>query len=264
MESKRLLFATGGSVALFLLLGLGSVAYVGLGGSDRLVTQMMINAIIVLGIQIYVGNTGVLSFGHVGFGGIAGYTFAILAISVARKAVTVSDAPFGLSEVELSPWLAGAVAVLVCLVVAAIIGQGLARSGAQSGAVAATVITLALLFMVHEVAVNWDALTGGDRAGLSFAIGDTLPNRWPVVGILLISIVVARLFAVSGPGRMAKAAREDDVAARAMGINPARQQMLALLLSVAVVALGAILRTYELGSITPKFFFFDFALLSSN
>ena len=35
-----------------------------------------------LGIQIYVGNTGVLSFGHIGFGAIAGYTFAVLAIII--------------------------------------------------------------------------------------------------------------------------------------------------------------------------------------
>ena len=39
------------------------------GAAERLVTIALIDAIIVLGIQIYVGNTGVLSFGHIGFGG---------------------------------------------------------------------------------------------------------------------------------------------------------------------------------------------------
>ena len=55
------------------------------GAAERLVTIALIDAIIVLGIQIYVGNTGVLSFGHIGFGAIAGYTFAIFAIAPVEK-----------------------------------------------------------------------------------------------------------------------------------------------------------------------------------
>jgi branched-chain amino acid transport system permease protein len=223
---------------------------------------MLINAVVVCGLQIYIGNTGVLSFGHIGFGAVAGYTFAVLAISVDRKSVTISQAPFGLSEVEWSPLAATAAAVVVTGVVALVIGLGLARSEAKTGAVAATVITLAVLFMAHEVAVNWDKLTGGDRAGLSFGIGDTLANRWPVYAALLGGLVAARLFATSRQGRLAKASREDHLAARAMGNNPAVQQMYALLLSVAVVAVGSVLRVYSLGSITPKFFFFEYTLLT--
>ncbi|MFQ5557010.1 MAG: ATP-binding cassette domain-containing protein, partial [Acidimicrobiales bacterium] len=262
--AARLVFPLAGSAAMFAALTLGGLLYASGGGAsrDNLVTQMLINAIVVVGIQIYVGNTGVLSFGHIGFGGIAGYTFAILAISTERKAVTVDDAPFGLSDVEWPVPAAIAAAVVACLIVGFVVGLGLARSGAQSGAVAATVITLALLFMVHEVAVNWDELTGGDRAGLSFSIGDTLSGRGAVYLALFGSILVARLFATSPTGRLAQAARDDDVAARAIGINPSTQQMVALLLSVAVVAVGSALRVYELGSITPKFFFFDYTLLT--
>jgi branched-chain amino acid transport system permease protein len=261
---RRLVAPVGGSLVLFAVLVFGSLVYASGGGAarDNLVTQMLINAVIVIGMQIYIGNTGVLSFGHIGFGAIAGYAFAILAISVDRKMVTVSDAPFGLSETEWSPLAAAIAAVVVTLAVAVIVGLGLARSGAQSGAVAATVITLALLFMVHEVAVNWDDLTGGDRAGLSFAIGDTLSSRLPIYLSLVGAIIMARLFAVSRVGRLAQAAREDDLAARAMGVDPTGPQMAALLLSVVVVSVGGLLRVYELGSITPKFFFFDFTLLT--
>ena len=261
---RRFVAPVGGSVVVFGVLVAGALFYASSGGAarDNLVTQMLINAVIVVGMQIYIGNTGVLSFGHIGFGGIAGYTFAILAISVDRKSVTVSDAPLGLSNTEWSPFAAMIAAVVVTALVALVVGLGLARSGAQSGAVAATVITLALLFMVHEVAVNWDDLTGGDRAGLSFAIGDTLPNRWPIYLSLLGAIIAARLFAVSRTGRLAQASREDDLAARAMGVNPSVHQMAALLLSVVVVAVGSSLRVFELGSITPKFFFFDFTLLT--
>ncbi|MEZ5230883.1 MAG: branched-chain amino acid ABC transporter ATP-binding protein/permease [Acidimicrobiales bacterium] len=222
----------------------------------------MIDAVMVIGLQVYIGNTGVLSFGHIGFGAIAGYAFAVLAIAPQRKGTVIRNAPWGLDEVQLSPTMAGAVAVAVTVVVAVIIGFGLARSGAQSGAVSATVITLALLFVTHELAINWTDLTGGDRAGLSFSVGRTLESRWPIYLALLLSLIVARLFAQSRSGRLAKASREDDLAARAMGVDPQVQQMVALLLSVAIVAVAACLRVYSIGNITPKFFFFEYTLLT--
>jgi len=255
----------GGAVVLFALLVGGGLLYqtlLGSGSAERLVTVMLVDAIIVVGIQIYVGNTGVLSFGHIGFGAIAGYVFAVLAISPAEKAKRIADAPFGLADVDMNVWFALLIAVVVVLGVAFIIGIGLARSGAESGAVAATVITLALLFVSHEVARNWPDLTGGDRAGLSFKIGGALDSRIPILIALFLSILAGRLYAQSRSGRLAAAAREDNLAARAMGVNPLVQQMVALLLSVVVVSVGAALRVYENGSILPDNFFFNYTLLT--
>ena len=253
-----------GSVLLFsVFVGAALIYQNWLGGAaERLVTVMLIDAVIVLGIQIYVGNTGVLSFGHIGFGAIAGYTFAVFAIAPSEKAKRIPDAPFGLAEVEVSSTTALLVAVLLTVGVAFIIGVGLARSGAQSGAVSATVITLALLFVTHEVARNWPELTGGERAGLFFPIGGKLDTRIPIYAALLGALVVARLYAQSRSGRLAVAAREDNLAARAMGVNPLVQQMVALLISVAVVSVGASLRVYEDGSLLPENFFFNYTLLT--
>ena len=253
-----------GSVLLFsVFVGAALIYQNWLGGAaERLVTVMLIDAVIVLGIQIYVGNTGVLSFGHIGFGAIAGYTFAVFAIAPSEKLRRIPDAPFGLAEVDVSSSTALLVAVLLTVGVAFIIGVGLARSGAQSGAVSATVITLALLFVTHEVARNWPELTGGERAGLFFPIGGKLDTRVPIYAALLGALVVARLYAQSRSGRLAVAAREDNLAARAMGVNPLVQQMVALLISVAVVSVGASLRVYEDGSLLPENFFFNYTLLT--
>ncbi len=253
-----------GSVVLFGLLVGGALAYTSTGGAarDDLVTQMLINAIVVTGIGVYVGNTGVMSFGHVGFGAIAGYTFAVLAISPERKAQIIPDAPLGLADVSVPPAVATLAAIGVALVVAAIIGLGLTRSGARTGAISAAVITLALLFVVHEVARNWTDLTGGGRSGISFSVGNKLEDRTWIYVMLFVSILVARLFRQTRVGRLARAAREDDLAARAAGINPATQQMVALLLSVMIVAVGSALRVYALGVITPRFFFFEYTLIT--
>ncbi|MEM7337067.1 MAG: ATP-binding cassette domain-containing protein [Actinomycetota bacterium] len=263
-RSRDVAFPVGGMLILFALLVGSGLLYQSLGGgaAERLVTTMLIDAIVVVGIQIYVGNTGILSFGHIGFGAIAGYAFALFAISPEEKLKRIPDVPFGLLDVQLSPWLAVVVAAAVTLVIAGIVGVGLVRSGAQSGAVSATVITLALLFVTHEVARNWPDLTGGDRAGLAFPIGGALNSQLPIIVTLLAALIVARLYAQSSAGRLAVAAREDNLAARAMGVNPMVQQLVALALSVVVVSVGASLRVYEDGSILPGDFFFDYTLVT--
>ncbi len=261
---RDLAFPVVGSLIMFAILVGGGLTYQAmLGGSaERLVTSMLIDAVMVIGIQIYIGNTGVLSFGHIGFGAIAGYAFAVFAITPAQKARVLPNAPFGLADVAASPLTAVLVALVVTLVVAAIVGIGLARSGAESGSVSATVITLALLFVTHEVATNWTELTGGNRVGLSFGIGDTLDSRLPIYAALAAAVVIGRVFAQSRSGRLAKAAREDNLAARAMGVNPLVQQMVALLISVAVVTVAASLRVYETGTLLPNQFFFQYTLLT--
>lgn len=252
-----------GAAAVCLVLVLGGLAYASGGPPTRdiLVTQMLINAIMVVGIQIYIGNTGILSFGHMGFAAIAGYAFALLAMTVERKQRILPDAPLGLGDFSLPLGAAAAAAVGVTAAAGAVVGLGLARSRAKSGAVTATVITLALLFMVHEVGIAYDDLTRG-RDGLSFSVGRGLDGRWPVYVALLGAVAVARLFKGSRIGRMAQAAREDDLAARAMGIDPARGQMAALLLSAAVVSVAASLRVFQLGIVAPSTFFFDYTLLT--
>ena len=261
---RDVVFPIAGSVILFTLVVASGLVYQSQFGSvgERLITIALIDAIIVLGMQVFIGNTGILSFGHIGFGAIAGYVFAVSAISPVEKMKRIPDAPFGLTDVNVAPLLAVLIALAATLVVALVVGPGLARSGAESGAVSATVIPLALLFVTHEVARNWPAVTGGERAGLSFRIGGTLNGRVAIYVALLLAIVVARLYAQSRGGRLAVAAREDDLAARAMGVNPLVQQMVALLISVAIVSVGASLRVYEKGSILPGDFFFNLTLVT--
>ena len=202
---RDVVFPIAGSVILFTLVVASGLVYQSQFGGvgERLITMALIDAIIVLGMQVFIGNTGILSFGHIGFGAIAGYAFAVSAISPVEKMKRIPDAPFGLTDVNVDPLLAVLIALAATLVVALVVGLGLARSGAESGAVSATVITLALLFVTHEVARNWPAVTGGDRAGLSFRIGGTLNGRVAIYVALFLAILVARLYAQSRGGRLA-------------------------------------------------------------
>ena len=150
MAAGGVLFAAVAAIGLVYVWGVGDAA------SERLFTSLLINATIVVGMQIFIGNTGILSFGHVGFGAVAGYAFVLFAIDTERKARLVPDAPFGLVDLTVHPAAAIAVAVVLTVAVAAVVGLGLVRSAAASGAIAPTVITLSLLFATFELAVNWD------------------------------------------------------------------------------------------------------------
>ena len=227
------------------------------GGSsarDLLISDLLINLVLVLGFHIFIGNTGVLSFGHLGIASVAAYTMALLAVPSDRKTVLIPNAPWGIPEIELSPLVASLIGVGVGIVVAALLGLVAART---SG-LAATMITLAFLSIVRQVAENRKDLTGGAQ-NLS-----SVPRlegwSWPVFGAFL-AVLIAVFFRSSKTGRLAVATREDELAAGAMGIEVFTPRLVAFVVSGGLVAFGGILRVQSLGSIGPSQFSFEFTIL---
>ena len=102
---------------------------------QRLVTVAMINVVIVVGIGIFTGNSGVISFGHIGFAGMGAYTVAILSATLASKARRIPNAPFSLATVQLHPGVAVLVALAGVLVGVLLFGAGplITLSGSQIG-----------------------------------------------------------------------------------------------------------------------------------
>ena len=79
--------------------------YTATGGAarDLLVQELLINLILVLGLQVFIGNTGILSFGHLAFAQIAAYGAALVTIPAATQGDQPARPPFGLGDVELGP-----------------------------------------------------------------------------------------------------------------------------------------------------------------
>ena len=48
---------------------------------DHIVTEAFLDLILVVGLQIFMGNTGILGFAHIGFMGIGAYTSAIFSMT---------------------------------------------------------------------------------------------------------------------------------------------------------------------------------------
>ena len=156
--------STAASAVLFVALIAGAFVYTATGGAarDLLVQELLVNLLLVLGLQAFIGTTGILSFGHLAFAQIAAYATALAVIPAATKARALPDLPFGLGDVELGPVAATAVGVAVAVLVGARVGVAVARAGG----LAATMITLAVLFVVDQAVKNWQELTRG-AGGLS-------------------------------------------------------------------------------------------------
>lgn len=248
-----------GGLVLALLLIIGGTLYSSASSnssSNLLVNQLLINAIMVLALQIFIGNTGVMSFGHMAFATIAGYVVALLLIPVNRKEVQIPDAPFGVVTMSASSFVATLIGVAIIVAFGLLLSLALTRSG--QGVFAATIITLALLEIVHEAALSWIDLTDGGT-GLGFI--PRLQDRTPIFIVLILSAIATRVFAETRIGRWTKAIREDDVAANILGIDARFPRSVALILSIIIVGFGASLKVQDVGSMTPRLMFFDLTLL---
>jgi branched-chain amino acid transport system permease protein len=243
------------SMLLALVAAVAMVYTSGGGGSrESLVAEMLSNFILVLGMQLFIGNTGVLSFGHMAFAQVAAYATAVVGIPLAAKNKALPDIPFGLDTVHFGPMGATVFAIVVTLVVGGVIGVAVCRA---SG-LAPTMITLAALFVVEQLVKNWKELTRG-AGGLS-GIPRLEGNGWLWVGAL-IALFVAHFFQETRIGRFAIATREDELAAPALGIRLFSSRYASWLVSMGLIALGGSLRAQSLGSVNPKQFTLDAGIL---
>ncbi len=240
-----------------LVLATAFVALV-LGPTEVQVTQNFLIALVaVVGFGIYSGNTGILTFGHVAFMGVAAYASGILTMDPVIKAQALPNLLPMLRDIQLPLVLAAVVAAGVVTVVALVFGLPLSRLSAAATPIA----TLAMLMIVYVVLVGAADITRGSQTFYGVP-GDV--TIWIALGAALVAIVVARLFRESKIGLQIRASREDEMAARAMGINIPNARLIAWLLSAIVVGVAGVLLGHTLTAFSPKQFYFtlQFALLA--
>jgi branched-chain amino acid transport system permease protein len=269
----KLLRALLGSVILIVVLWLLVWLYTSSGGGARmrLITLMLINLIGVLGFQVFIGNTGIMSFGQVSFAAVGAYITAILTTPVMVKRFRIGNAPFNLDDIHTSVAVSLLVSFLVVFILAAIVGSVIVRLPPLS----ATIVTLSWIIVVHAVIINWKSLTAGAEGfyGIPALFPNSLfaapdpargltPNTltWVLVASSL-AILVARLLRASPFGLRLQASREDSLAATALGMNVHKVRWLAFIVSVLFLALSGLLRAHFLGSITASELYLDLTFL---
>jgi branched-chain amino acid transport system permease protein len=238
------------------VLVVGALVYTSAGGAARelLVQELLVNLVIVLGLQVFIGQTGILSFGHLAFAQLAAYGAALSAIPAATKGTSLPDVPFGLGDVELGPFGAVLAGVVVAVAAGALVGVAVARAGG----LAATMITLAMLFVVDQMVKNWTELTRG-AGGLS-GVPRLTTDTWLWVAALA-ALITANWFGETRQGRFAAATREDEIAAPAIGIGRFSARFTAWMVSIVIVAVAGALRVQVVGSTNPDQYTLDVGVL---
>ena len=215
----------------------------------RVVVNFFVALVLVLSIQAFSGNSGIVSFGHVAFMGVGAYTAALLTIPPAIKHFILPNLPSVIAHAHLGFVPAVLIATVAGALVAAVIGVPLTRM--QEGAMAmATIGVLVIFFVVFD---NWDAVTRGSTGVFGIPRNTSLLSA---VILSLIAIFVCRVFRESNAGLKLRASRADPVAAEALGANVVRLRYAAWILSGAIMGMGgAIWAQYNL-AFDPKQFFF--------
>lgn len=194
----------------------------------------LVNLIIVVALQIFIGTSGVLSFGHIAFVAVGAWTVGLLTIDPQLKQNLLPDLfPFLVNA--NAPWLiavliGGIVGGLLAFVVSPVLMR---LNGLQAG-----IATFALLGVVNQVLTYWSSI--GPRSGQSMVgIPDVL-NLQTTMFFAFAAIIAAWLFQRTRPSRLLRAAREDGVAAASAGINVVSQRIIVFAVSgiVAGVAGG--------------------------
>jgi len=216
--------------------------------------RMFLTLLVVLGLQIFSGNSGVLSFGHVAFMAIGAYASALLTIPSDIKKFTYLTMPDWLSywifPAELSPLEATLAGAGFATAFAVITAPPIVRlAGVQAG-----IATLALLVIVYIFNLQTTSIT----RGTSTQIG--VPKTTTFVSVLiwaLIFIACAFAFQQSRRGLRLRASRENERAARSVGVKVPVERTVAWVLSGFVVGVAGALYGHYFPTFSPNDFYFN-------
>jgi branched-chain amino acid transport system permease protein len=125
--------------------------------------------------------------------------------------------------------------------------------------VAASIALLSLLFVFKTIYENWSGMTAGQSSlvGLPLYV-----DLWTALVWVALTIVAAQLYMSSARGLRLRAAREDEVAARAAGIVVWRERLIAFVISAFFFAIGGVLFGHFLGTLAVSIFWLNMTFLT--
>lgn len=237
---------------VFVYLGLAAVGLLGctlaftLDSYSLLVlTLCACSAVVGVGLNILMGLSGQMSFGHIAFYAIGAYVSALL---------MMAGVPFPLALV-LATVASGAVGSLLALPALRVQGPYLAM------------ITIAFAFVVHHGLMEWRSVTGGANGLMGIPMPDTgdmdpgIVLALVAVGLLVGSLLFYQRLHGSGWGRAMRAVKASEIAARSLGFNPVATKTLAFALSAALTGLAGAVLPPLMMFISPSTFPFSQSIL---
>ena len=232
-----------------------------IGGSStslQLVTQLALCLfVMVLSLQIFVGNSGVLSFGHGAFALVGSYTSAILTapVNIKDNALSMNQLWEPLVNPQVNIYLSLLIASAISGLIAAITGSLLMRLNG----LAAGIATFALLGVAYNVFFNNKKIGPGSQALPGVPL---ITNNWHLLLLAILALVVVYFFNISKIGRSLRATREDAMAAPSIGINIFRIRWIAFTISGALAGLAGGMYSHVAGTFQVQDYYLEFTFIT--
>lgn len=238
-----------------LIVVLSSLSQLAPNATQRQIRSVLVTAVVVLALYVFVGNSGVISFGQVSFVAVGAFAAGLATAPASVKPTTFPNlAPF-LADLEIGNISSLLLAALVGGLFAFVTGIPLMRLSGLSAGIA----TFALLIVTNNVLRNWEAIGPGAKT-LSL-IPQTTGFIQATIGLLLV-MAVAFAYQSSRPGRRLRATREDALVAQSSGIDVHRERLWAFTLSGVLAGFAGGLLVHLLGSITTEQVFLDLTFIT--
>jgi branched-chain amino acid transport system permease protein len=187
-------------------------------------TDTLVKVSIVVALYVFIGNSGVLSFGHVSFVALGAWTAGVLTVPPSEKPAIMPNLSHFLLHRHVGNVSSLALAAIVGGMAAFLVGIPLMRlSGLAAG-----IATFAVLEITHNL-LQYEERVGPGLNAFS-SVPETTGLRQAAIGAV-VCVAVAFAYARSRYGRLLRATREDDAAARAVGASVYRQRLVAFTLS---------------------------------
>jgi branched-chain amino acid transport system permease protein len=207
---------------------------------EDFVIRLSAMALFATSLNLLVGNTGMVSFGHGMFYGLGAYAFALT---------------MQLTDVSLP--LAAVLAVLVTAFVALCVGALCVRLSTDYFAF----ITLAVQMLFFSVIISWQSLTGGDqglRGGLprreifGFELSSQLHLYQFCAVVAVLGLLALRHISASPFGQTLRLIRDNENRASFLGIVAWRARLFAFTIAGGFAGLGGVLAALFVSGAYPE------------
>lgn len=225
------------------------------------VTQIGIYAVLAIGLNVVVGFAGLLNLGYVGFYAVGAYVYAIFATSQANHFISPSILKFPVSGNWF--WLFLIFGMLASGFVGFLLGLPVLRLRGDYLAI----VTLGFAEIIRILLNNLDKpinFTNGPKgitpieppALFGIVLNQPIHYYFIILGLFVLTFIVATRLNHSHIGRAWTAIREDELAARAMGIPVVRMKLLAFSIGAAFAGMMGVLFAAKQTFIDPSSFGF--------
>ncbi|MEP7207371.1 MAG: ATP-binding cassette domain-containing protein [Casimicrobiaceae bacterium] len=234
---------------LLLLIVGAAMLYAGVANQYYLflLTMAALTVTVGVGLNVLIGLTGQVSFGHVGFYALGAYVTGIL--------TTTMGWSFWWT-LPVAALLTGAIGALLGMVALRVSGPYLAM------------ITIAFGFVVEYGIVEWQGLTGGQNGLMNIpypAWGPWSPGErgvsFAAIALMGLALALYDRLARSGWGLAMRAVRDSEIAAGSVAVNPLAVRTLAFVISAVLAGLAGSFFAVATTFITPSTFPFFQSIL---